>query len=169
MARKEIIKALRNKVPVEYVREQLFGETGETGASFEQKVAKLLSSEAVAAFSGESEEKKQKAATAPGQRKSQTLPQRTPQTLRDHIDDVRGQRIARFLSRDFDIISETRPEELDRAIDTLDTDAVGLVADQSVNQRLLDRLAGKGLEFVAARDFKGVIKRPLSVKLMRIS
>jgi DNA primase len=38
-----------------------------------------------------------------------------------------------------------------------------------VNQRLLDMLVGKGLEYVAARDYKGIIKRPLSIRLMKIA
>jgi hypothetical protein len=44
----------------------------------------------------------------------------------------------------------------------------GVVADTAVDQRLLDRLVGRGVEFIAARDFAGVIKRPLSVRLMKL-
>ena len=34
MARKEVIKTLRNKVPVEYIRDQYFEDTGELPAEF---------------------------------------------------------------------------------------------------------------------------------------
>jgi DNA primase len=166
LGRKEIIKSLRNKVPVEYVKEQLFGESADAGASFEQKVSRMLSSEAAAA-TAEAEERRQRAVAGP-HRKGE-YPSRAPGTVREHMDDIRGQRIARFLNRDLSIVTEVSPDDIDRAIDTLDLSVVGLVADQSVNQRLLDRLVGKGLEFVAARDFKGVIKRPVSIRLLKMS
>jgi DNA primase len=167
MTRKEIIKALRNKVPVEFVREQLFGEGSENGTSFEQKVAKMLSSEVAVSAAGESDERRQKVLSA--QKKGKEYASRMPLTLREHLDEVRGQKTARFLSRDFTVISEISPEEVEQAVDTLEGDVAGLVADRSVNQWLLDRLVAKGLEFVAARDFKGVIKRPVSIRLMKMS
>jgi len=37
-----------------------------------------------------------------------------------------------------------------------------------IDQKLLDQLGGKDLEFVAATDFKGIIKRPLSIRLIKI-
>jgi hypothetical protein len=39
--------------------------------------------------------------------------------------------------------------------------------DRPVDQKLLDRLVFRGLSFVAARDFKGIIKRPMSIRLIR--
>jgi len=168
MARKEILKALRNKVPAEYVRDQIFGE-GSEGGNFEQRVARLLASEASVSFTAESEERRQRAASLQGSRKGRDYPQRVPQTLRDHMDDVRGQKISRFLSKELNIVSEVQPEDVERSMDSLGPEAVGLVTDQSVNQKLLDRLAVKGLDYVAARDFKGVIKRPLTIRLMRLN
>ncbi|MEN6611299.1 MAG: DNA primase DnaG [Methanoregulaceae archaeon] len=168
MARKEILKALRNKVPAEHVRDQIFGE--ESGGNFEQKVARLLASESSVASASESEERRQRAVAAlQGQRKSRDYPQRVPQTLRDHMEDVRGQKISRFLSKDLGIVNETQPDNVEQLVESLGPEVVGLVTDQSVNQKLLDRLAVKGLEYVAARDFKGVIKRPLTIKLMKIT
>ena len=89
-------------------------------------------------------------------------------TLRDHIDDVKGQKLARFLADDLTVIKEIRSDEVEKAIDTLDTMASGLVLDRPVDQKLLDRLVWKGLSYVAARDFKGIIKRPLTIRLMKM-
>ena len=91
-----------------------------------------------------------------------------PQTLRDHIEDVRGQQLARFLSSDLLVLREIKSDEIEKTVDTIDGAVNGLVVDRSVDQKLLDRLVMKGLEYVAARDFKGIIKRPLNIRLMKI-
>ncbi|WAC04043.1 MAG: DNA primase DnaG [Methanoregula sp.] len=157
MTRKEVIKTLRNKVPVEYIREHYFedsaelppdlklGRGGEDLASPE-KSAKIFST---------------------GKRARESA-HRIPQTLRDHMDDVRGQHLARFLSSDLIIMREINSDEIEKAVETIDDTVTGLVVDRSVDQRLLDRLVVKGVEYVAARDFKGIIKRPLNIRLMKI-
>jgi hypothetical protein len=53
-------------------------------------------------------------------------------------------------------------------VETVDSSVTGLVVDRAVDQKLLDRLVGKGLAYVAAKDFKGIIKRPLSIRLMKM-
>jgi DNA primase len=156
MTRKEVIKTLRNKVPVEYVRDQYFEDSAE-----------LPEMRAVRAGSDEPEgqDKKQRQTAAP---KRPREPGKGPLTLRDHVDEVKGQSLARFLAEDFTLIKELRSDEVEKAIDTLDTTPSGLVLDRPVDQKLLDRLVWKGLSFVAARDFRGIIKRPLSIRLMKM-
>ena len=95
--------------------------------------------------------------------------QKKPETLGDHIDAVRGKRIARFLSSDLSILKESSSDEVERVLSDLNGDVAGLVTDGGINQRILDLSAGKGLEYVAARDFKGIIKRPLTIRLIKIS
>jgi DNA primase len=148
MSRKEIIKALRNKVPVEYVRE--------IGAEGEAQEAPGLPAEAAPP--------KRPAKTPPARKRSDR-----PQTLGDQIDAVRGRRIARFLSSDLSVIREMKPDEVERAAEALNGDVAGLVTDGDVNQRVLDLMVSKGLEYIAARDFKGIIKRPLTIRLLKIS
>jgi hypothetical protein len=157
MTRKEVIKTLRNKVPVEYVRDQYFEDSAEL--PLELRSARAGSEEA------EGQDKKQKHTGAP---KRQREPGKGPLTLRDHVDDVKGQSLARFLAEDFTVIKELRSDEVEKAIDTLDATPSGLVLDRPVDQKLLDRLVWKGLSYVAARDFKGIIKRPLSIRLMKM-
>jgi hypothetical protein len=84
------------------------------------------------------------------------------------MDDVRGQHLARFLSSDLMIIREIKSDEIEKTVESINGSVNGLVADRSVDQKLLDRLVMKGLEYVAARDFKGIIKRPLTLRLMKI-
>ncbi len=154
LSRKEIIKALRNKVPVEYVKEQeaVADEAGTTET--------LPPGEASA---GRSLPKKN------AQKKRAEKDEKKPQTLSDQIDAVRGNRIARFLSADLAIIRESRPDEVEKIAGELNGDVTGLVTDGDVNQRILDLMVNKGLEYIAARDFKGIIKRPLTIRLLKIA
>ena len=92
-----------------------------------------------------------------------------PTTIRDHMDDVKGRSLGRFLTEDLTVIKEVQSDEVEKAVETLDTPATGLVVDRAVDQKLLDRLVWKGLEYVAAKDFKGIIKRPLSIRLMKMN
>ena len=89
-------------------------------------------------------------------------------SLREHIDDVKGQKTARFLKDDLTVVREILSDEVEKSIETIDSSATGLVLDRSVDQKLLDRLVWKGLSYVAARDFKGIIKRPLSIRLLKM-
>lgn len=152
MTRKEIIKALRNKIPVEYVREQYDAEEGERRPGPKGTPENGVAAPALDLG----------AAAAP-----EPAP-KEPSSLRDHLERVSGHATARFLSADFTVLSEVRAEEVEKTLEGLSGQIAGVVADTAVDQRLLDRLVGRGVEFIAARDFSGVIKRPLSVRLMKL-
>jgi DNA primase len=155
MARKEVIKTLRNKVPVEYVRDQYFEDAAELP---EMKGMKGGSE------GDESHERRSRQPVAAKRRESG----QAPQNIRDHFEDVRGNNLARFLNDDLTVIRELQSDEVEKAIETLDSAATGLVLDRPVDQKLLDRMVQRGLSFVAARDFKGIIKRPLSIRLLKM-
>jgi DNA primase len=157
MTRKEVIKTLRNKVPIEYVRDQYFKDSAELPQDLH------LSRDTDESESSEKGGKIQYPAIR--SRKGQ---QRVPQTLRDHIEDVRGHHLARFLASDLSVVRETKSDEIEKAVDTIESPVNGLVVDRSIDQKLLDRLVMKGLEYVAAKDFKGIIKRPLTIRLMKM-
>jgi DNA primase len=157
MTRKEVIKTLRNKVPIEYVRDQYFEDSAELPQDFKP-----------ARGSEDTDVHEKGARTAhPARRTREGVP-RVPQTLRDHMDDIRGHHLARFLSSDMTVVRETRADEVEKAAETIESQVNGLVIDRSVDQKLLDRMVVKGLEYIAARDFKGIIKRPLNIRLMKI-
>jgi DNA primase len=162
MARKEVIKTLRNKVPVEYIRDQYFEDSAEIPQDL--KISRPSSDEA-----GAMERRAKQSAPAKKPREGTTREgNRGPLTLRDHIDDVKGNSLARFLTDDLAVAKELRSDEVEKAVESVDSSVTGLVVDRSVDQKLLDRLVGKGLAYVAAKDFKGIIKRPLSIRLMKM-
>ncbi len=150
MSRKEIVKALRNKVPVEVIAEHTLSE----GAAerLPAPVSELMEDEISA---------EQQKDTGEGGRKPSS-------TLGEHMADVRDKKIARFLSPDYTILQESKAADLEGALQTINGDVEGLIVDRIVDQKLLDQIGGKNLEFVAARDFKGIIKRPLSIRLIKI-
>jgi DNA primase len=156
MTRKEVIKTLRNKVPVEYVRDQYFEDAAEL--PLELRVPRTSP--------GTDETTERKTRLVTGTRRPREMG--GPLTLRDHIDDVKGHSLARFLNDDFTVAKELRSDEVEKAIETIDSSVTGLVVDRPVDQKLLDRLVWKGLTYVAGRDFKGIIKRPLTVRLVKM-
>jgi DNA primase len=162
MTKKEVIKTLRNKVPVEYVRDQYFEDSAELPSDLARSARTV---------SGQDEGGHSDTAGRPGamQKKARESTPKVPVTIRDHMEDVKGKSVARFLNEDMAVIREIRSEEIEKAVETLDEPAAGVVVDRTVDQKLLDRLVWKGLEYVAAKDFKGIIKRPLNIRLMKMS
>ena len=147
-------KSLRNKVPVEFVREQL-AEKPPEGRPPKQPAP--------------SQEPAQPVREREGPARKREAPARGGYSLRDHVDEVSGHGLARFISPDFSVLAEVRAGDVERGLSAVKGDVTGIVADQVVDQRLLDQIAQKGIEFILARDFKGIIKRPLPLKLLRFA
>jgi len=154
LSRKEVTKSLRNKVPVEFVREQL-AEKPPEGRQPKQPVP--------------SPEPAQPVREREGPSRKREAPSRGGYSLRDHVEEVSGHGLARFISPDFSVLAEVRAGDMERGLSAVKGDVTGIVADQVVDQRLLDQVAQKGIEFILARDFKGIIKRPLPLKLLRFA
>ncbi|MHC1629885.1 MAG: DNA primase DnaG [Methanoculleaceae archaeon] len=158
LTRKEITKALRNKVPVDFITGQrLISSEDEEPIMVEGRERVRLSEpeETPSYYTGSAENKK--AGEVPHM------------TLADHIREIRGEQSARVLSPDLGVLLETPLDDLERRLTDLNDNAAGLVTDQTVGQRLIDILSQHGFEFIAARSFKGVTKRPASLRLIRIA
>lgn len=152
LTRKEIIKSLRNKMPVEYFRNQL----DETEVRPPEKIKGPVKKEAQVIITERSEEEETK------------LPQVTGPTLEQQVREVEGKKTARFLNADYSLITEVGATEVEETLESVDSDTVGVVMDRPVDQRLVDAFLSKGIEFVAAPEFKEIVKRPLSLRLMKI-
>jgi DNA primase len=160
MTKKEVIKTLRNKVPIEYVRDQYFEDSAELPSDLVKQNRSVP---------GSDEGNRNDVAGRAGQKKPKESSPKVPVTIRDHMEDVKGKSVARFMNGDMGVIREIRSEEMEKAVETLDEPATGVIVDRTVDQKLLDRLVWKGLEYVAAKDFKGIIKRPLNIRLIKIN
>ncbi len=62
-----------------------------------------------------------------------------------------------------------KAEDVEPALDEMNREISGVVLDGEVNQKLLDHLVETGVEYVAAREFKGIIKRPMSIRLIKMA
>jgi DNA primase len=96
-------------------------------------------------------------------------PEQGEHTIREHIAEVEGKRSARFLSPEFEIILETGIDELEDVIRSVNGDANGLVIDRLVDQHILDICTEKGIEYIVAPDFQGIIKKPVAIRLIRMA
>lgn len=158
MTRKEIIKALRNKVPVEFVAEQQ-ADVGKRKESAQKPIPRPIAvGEDVRPAGAPAGKAKEEGAGEPPR----------PPTLADHAAEIKGSTKVRFLSPEYGLVKEAAFDDLEREIGSLEDEAAGMVADGIVTQRLLDLVTAQGFEYVAARDFKGIIKKPVSVKLLKI-
>jgi DNA primase len=154
LTRKEVIKSLRNKVPTEYVRDQLTDTKGEapTETIPLQETMPVIVSEV------------KEAEEAP-----ESIPPAQPgMTLEQQIMEVEGRGTARFLTSEYALVNEVKVGEVERAVEEIDSETAGVVLDRPVDQKLIDVFLAKGLEFVAAPEFRDIVKRPLSLRLMKI-
>jgi DNA primase len=155
ITRKEIIKSLRNKVPVEYLKEQI--ADGKESPAPEPEMAVQESQVIVSETSGAIEES---APEIPAPAGSMTLEQQ--------IRGVEGQNTARFLTSDYALVGEIRAGDVEQALEKIEADVSGIILDRPVDQKLIDAFVSRGLEFVAAPEFRNIVKRPLSLRLMKI-
>lgn len=162
MSRKEITKALRNKVPVEFLQEQM------EGGAPEGKPSRGPMAEPPAPPRQREEARTEAGKASVARKQREPVPSGTV-SLRDHVEEVQGRSTGRFLSPDFSVLLDLKAQDLERVLESLKGDVTGLVVDRVIDQRLLDQLAAKGIEFVVARDYRGIIKRPLSVKILKMS
>jgi DNA primase len=161
MSRKEITKALRNKIPVEFVREQHAQREGEKPSrEFPLPVPAELPAGEPKRTSVSEPITKEAEGPAPGPSRAVSLSQ--------HMREVQGKKVARLLSPEFTVVEEVRAEDIEMALQKPDGHLAGVIIDRVVDQRLLDTFTSHGVEFIAAKDFKGIIKRPSSVKLLKM-
>jgi DNA primase len=159
MSRKEITKALRNKIPVEFVREQYAQREMEKPYRETQPISQTIPKK---------ESERTIISEAVPEARAPPQPEPRAVTLSQHMREVQGKKIARLLSPEFTIVEEVRAEDIELALQKPDGTLAGVIIDRVVDQKLLDSFTSRGLEFIAARDFKGIIKRPSSVKLLKM-
>lgn len=154
LTRKEVIKSLRNKVPTEYIRDQL------TDTKEEAPAEAIPLQETMPVIVSEVKEPEEAAASIP--------PAQPVMTLEQQIQEVEGRGMVRFLTSDYTLVSEAKAGDVERAVEEVDSDTAGVIIDRPVDQKLIDVFLAKGLEFIAAPEFRDIVKRPLSLRLMKI-
>lgn len=173
LSRKEIIKALRNKVPIEYVLEDRIEEY----YSSRREEGHHTVPEQAGSDTGENGSDKRAHGAEPEQEEdleadeaheegtdSDTIPYK-PRSVFTHISEVKERGVIRMLS-DGEVALEVPVSRMEEAPFTDDQTYEGAVIDQEVNQQLLDQLSLLGIRYLAAPSFTGIVRRPAQVRLI---
>ena len=142
MSRKEIIKPLRNKVPVEVI----MGYDGAVDFNIYNT-----------AISEEKTESKNTEEVSVIDEK-----------ITKQMNEVKDASLTRFLSNEYEILNECSSNDIEAALNNIPDNVSGVITDRSINQKILDQVVMHGLNFIIAPDFKEIIKKPVSVKLLKI-
>ncbi|WOF16005.1 DNA primase [Methanoplanus sp. FWC-SCC4] len=145
ISRKEIIKPLRNKVPVEFITNN--DGSVDLGTYSRDTIKEKYDNHELKDHS-----------SIPLYDKS----------LAEQMKEAQEKHISRFLSEDYEILNEYPSDEIEAALKKKPDNVAGVLTDRSVDQVLLDQIALQELDYIAAPDFKGIIKKPVSVKLLKI-
>ncbi len=177
LSRKEIIKALRNKVPVEHILEDKISEYREMQkpdtytpldikkpdkspkALLATEEDETVSCVEESAACTDLEEIKEEVYAEPEE-------ETRPRTVFTHISEVKNRGTARLIGADGEIKDELAAGEIEEFLESADMDLEGAVIDQEVNQQLLDQFSIHGIRYLAAPSFTGIVRLPATIRLI---
>ena len=155
MTRKEIIKSLRNKVPADVVRAQVAKNEPLSDLVFE-----------ITAPEDEAEPAAQSEPVIPEAVEEKPEPKEPISSVEGHAEYMKGTGRARVLNSDAVILGDYTIKELEDILPRLDDDAAGIIVDSSVGQKFVDTAYKKGIKYIAAREFTGIVHRPAGIRLI---
>lgn len=89
-----------------------------------------------------------------------------PRTISEHADWMRQTGRARVLTGEGTIYGDYALSDMRDILTKLKGDFGGIIIDEVVNQRFVDTAAEKGMKFVVAKNFQGIIRRPTSIRMI---
>ena len=155
MTRKEIIKSLRNKVPADVVRAQVAKNEPLSDLVFE-----------ITAPEDEGDPVAQSEPVIPEAVEEKPEPKEPISSVEGHAEYMKGTGRARVLNSDAVILGDYTIKELEDILPRLDDDAAGIIVDSSVGQKFVDAAYKKGIKYIAAREFTGIVHRPAGIRLI---
>ncbi|HOJ96878.1 MAG TPA: DNA primase DnaG [Methanospirillum sp.] len=189
LSRKEIIKALRNKVPIEYVLEDRVSEYLLSQKSEPivrsypgQEGEEVLSSTSEPVNGTDDEPVFENGSTPaedeiiscecpderdPAVRETDDAEEETrPRTVFSHIREVKNRGTARLIGPGGEVKNELSAGEIEEKLGLMDDDLEGVVIDQEVTQQLLDQFTMLGIRYLAAPSFTGIVRMPATIRLI---
>ncbi len=145
LTQKEIVKSLRNKVPVEQLHV--------LRRDFESKSKEAREVK---------EEEQKKAAKEPEKVEKQD----TIALLRKHMHDVEGRLIAKLLDKNFNVVKEVPVRDLVKVLKTNSTKVSSIVFDGVITQRVIDLAAKKDISCLVGVRLGSVVKIPTAVRII---
>ncbi len=89
-----------------------------------------------------------------------------PRTISEHADWMRQTGRARVLTGEGTIYGDYSLSEIRDILPKLKGDLAGIIIDETVNQRFVDVSAEKGMKFIVAKSFEGIVRRPVSIRMI---
>ncbi|MDV0441236.1 DNA primase DnaG [Methanorbis furvi] len=89
-----------------------------------------------------------------------------PRTVGEHADWMRQTGRARVLTAEGTIYGDYSLAEMRDILPKLKGNFAGVIIDEVVNQRFVDTAAEKGMKFVVAKNFDGIVRRPVSIRMV---
>jgi DNA primase len=86
--------------------------------------------------------------------------------FRQHVDELDGTLSARLMDRNRNILREVAVRDLARELKEANGDVNGVIFDGVVTQRILDIAAEKGLEYLIGAKMGNIAKSPVCVKVL---
>jgi len=145
LTQKEIVKSLRNKVPIEQLHI--------LRRDFESKAKEVREVK---------EEEQRKVAKEPEKVEKQD----TIALLRKHMQDVEGRLIAKLLDKNFRVIKEVPVRDLVKVLKTNSTKVSSIVFDGVITQRVIDLAAKKDISCLVGVRLGSVVKVPTAVRII---
>ncbi len=136
LTQKEIVKSLRNKVPVEQVH-ILKGKDLKEREEIEEK-----------------EEKEEKDIKD------------VKELLKKHKKEVEGKLIARLIDRNMEVIKEIPVRDLVKLLKTNNVRCEGIIFDGVITQRVIDLAAKRDVSYLVGVRLGSVVKVPTSLKII---
>ncbi len=148
LTQKEIVKSLRNKIPVEQVHVIRHKE--------EKKETKTTKAEEEEKIEIKTEEVEDKTADKTN----------ISAILRRHKEEVEGNLKARLLDSNFEVVKEVPVRDLVKLLKSNNVKAQGIVFDGVITQRVVDLAAKRNISLLVGVKVGSVVKIPSNVNIM---
>jgi DNA primase len=93
-------------------------------------------------------------------------PEPKTEWFKQHVDELNGTLSARLFDRNQNVLKEVAVRDLARELKEANGDINGVIFDGVVTQRILDIAAEKGLEYLIGAKMGNIAKSPVCVKVM---
>ena len=163
LTKKQIMKALKNKIPVEQYLEMYGLDNGKGKNEEHKKNNKSETKEEPK----EEKKKEQKSSNQQAQPKKEKKPEKklSPQQEKfyEMLRDMSGKRMARLLNSKGNIIAEIPVRDLANVLSSEKKSVSSIVFDGVVTQRLVDISTKKGIKVIVGTKMGDVTKLPKSI------
>jgi DNA primase len=184
MSQKEIVRALRQKIPVEQVldfykikplskKQRREVTTRRKSLIRERPVRISRSTDRTIEAAPTIQVHEQEPEGEEFEPEPETIVEKEPEVAEDlgqwfepHLEALNGTLSARLFDRNQNVVREVAVRDLAKELKESNGDVAGVIFDGVVTQRILDIAADKNLEYLIGAKLGNIVKSPLCVKVM---